>query len=321
MIYIKAETINEGILRAAIRFACANNGTAPDECYEVIGRKILNGEATPICGSWHDAFAAYYYGASEFYGPTSGYQERDAHIAKLEARPDAAEILRTLFGRLHEDVHVPAGFDLHKRVYWDTVKQYFEEAIAGIVATSQRPVEGSGKDRGQVAYEAFKALPATPKDALEWHQIMQVERDEWAAIETAVLKAYPTREVERANTPMNFEFYFGDLRIPGNITRAELRGMIEDSVKSQIEAHAERLERIAAPNITDPSKPTKPLIDDVPQGSNVLRGAFFWEGSADYAKPGLAFSSGRTMTFDYVSNWMRMNRGDIVEIRVERHKP
>jgi len=64
MIFIKVDTVNETVLRAAIRFACENNGTAPDECYEVIGRKILNGQSTAICGSWHDAFVAFYHGAT-----------------------------------------------------------------------------------------------------------------------------------------------------------------------------------------------------------------------------------------------------------------
>ena len=106
---IKVDTINEGILRAAIRFACANEGTAPDECYEVIGRKILSGELTAICSSWHNAFVSYYQGAAAFYGPTSGYQERDARIAVLESRPDAAEVLQRVRERivLEDD---PAGY-------------------------------------------------------------------------------------------------------------------------------------------------------------------------------------------------------------------
>lgn len=84
MMFVKVETINEGILRSAIRFACEKQGVSPDECYEVIGRKILNGDFTAICGSWYDAFAAYYLGAAAFFGPTSGFQERDKRILDLE---------------------------------------------------------------------------------------------------------------------------------------------------------------------------------------------------------------------------------------------
>ena len=105
---IKVDTINEGILRAAIRFACANEGTAPDECYEVIGRKILSGELTAICSSWHNAFVSYYQGAAAFYGPTSGYQERDARIAVLESRPDAAEVLQRVLSQ-YEGKAMSAG--------------------------------------------------------------------------------------------------------------------------------------------------------------------------------------------------------------------
>jgi hypothetical protein len=84
------------------------------------------------------------------------------------------------------------------------------------------------KDRGQVAYEAFKALPATQKDALEWPRLMQAERDEWAAIETAVLDAYAP-----------------------------------DCVSRYVEAYEKSVREGKPPqNITDPSKPTKPLASD-----------------------------------------------------------
>jgi hypothetical protein len=173
-----------------------------------------------------------------------------------------------------------------------------------------------GKTPGEVAYETWRILPGVRfqyAKTKEWDNLAQFEREEWEAIARAVLRAFPTRVDERVTAPMSFDFYFGDLVIPGHISPDELQAMIEASVGKQIEAHTKTFERdvnqrtaealgrvrerirfaethwhqdinkndamvdkattlaiidaelakLGAQNITDPSKPTKPISDHV----------------------------------------------------------
>lgn len=112
--------------------------------------------------------------------------------------------------------------------------------LAGKMA-EQVPVDATGKTPGRVVYEARnQGLENAFKP---WAELDEDLKPRWEAAAQAVLRAFPTRVVERVTVPMSFDFYFGDLVIPGHISPDELQAMIEAAVGKQVEAHAKTFER------------------------------------------------------------------------------
>jgi hypothetical protein len=65
-----------------------------------------------------------------------------------------------------------------------------------------------------------------------------------------------------------------------------------------------------------------PAVSQFIANENEIRGAFFWEGTTNFMSPGLVVDPApRTMDFNYVPQQLKLERGDIIEIRVvERAK-
>lgn len=105
-----------------------------------------------------------------------------------------------------------------------------------------------GVDYGKVAYERFRELPATPKDAASWDRLKGAERNEWRAIVEPV--------VERVRAEKSRPSIVAD---DETIERfAVIVG--ENGGESLSSAEMERITKAVIASITDTTKPTKPAM-------------------------------------------------------------
>ena len=105
-----------------------------------------------------------------------------------------------------------------------------------------------GVDYGKVAYERFRELPATPKDAAPWDRLKGAERNEWRAIVEPV--------VERVRAEKSRPSIVAD-----NETIERFAVIVgENGGESLSSAEMERIAKAVIETITDTTKPTKPAM-------------------------------------------------------------
>ncbi len=132
-------------------------------------------------------------------------------------------------------------------------RKLYEEAIDN-KPPARRDVESDhyynaafdGVDYGKVAYERFRELPATPKDAAPWDRLKGAERNEWRAIVEPVVER---ARAEKSRAPIDAD--------DETIERfAVIVG--ENGGESLSSAEMERIAKAVIASITDTTKPTKP---------------------------------------------------------------
>lgn len=205
------------------------------------------------------------------------YVERIAELEKRLAERNSEPRLngKTISEHLHEFLGEKPG----------TLTAFEALALVGDLITELReqnaPVDATGKTPGDVAYEAWRALPSvqqTERDRgrpyLEPHNLCATEKEEWAAISTAVLRAFGNgaealrRVRERLTIEDDPTGYFR------SIIDDELAN-ITDPQKPTKPDHVHEIGSCShcdTQNITDVKKPTKPLVKTPPGGPCAICG-------------------------------------------------